>query len=165
MDGASGFFRYFFNKFGKLLILAAVIVIALIIMQHCNFNTNNPSVSPPPPTQQPERPTVPPQKPAPKEDALHKRLGNKKLIYTKHARCRMDCRNISEAEVKYVLKMGKVNAAKSDVSNAPCPKYAFESETASKEKVRIIFADCPDATKVITAIDLKNDNDSNCHCN
>src|SRR3954462_3185913 len=38
---------------------------------------------------------------------------NTPLIYTKHARCRMDCRHISEADIKEVLREGHVNEAKS----------------------------------------------------
>jgi len=42
---------------------------------------------------------------------------NKKLIYTKHAECRMDCRYISEEEVNFIRKSGNVNYRKSDVED------------------------------------------------
>src|SRR5688500_9731327 len=52
-----------------------------------------------------------------------------KLVYTKHARCRMDCRNISEEEVEEILVEGRINHAKSDIRSNPDPKYAFEGVT------------------------------------
>ena len=36
-----------------------------------------------------------------------------RLILTKHAKCRMDCRHISEDEIKEIIHDGKVNEAKS----------------------------------------------------
>ena len=35
-----------------------------------------------------------------------------KLIFSKHAKCRMDCRKIDESEVKEILKSGKINHKK-----------------------------------------------------
>ena len=38
---------------------------------------------------------------------------NASLIYTRHARCRMDCRHISEEDIREVLREGHINEAKS----------------------------------------------------
>lgn len=168
MFGKSGFMKYVFFRFGKMLLLIATVVLMVLVWQKCDFGAMQPSSPPatvpqppPPPAEQPG--TTNPEYPVEGKE-INRKLMGKKLVYTKHARCRMDCRNISEKEVGDVLKNGKVNMVKSDMENAPCPKYALEGRTATKERVRIIFADCPDAAKVVTAIDLNNDNDRNCHC-
>ncbi|OWY19032.1 hypothetical protein C7N43_23420 [Sphingobacteriales bacterium UPWRP_1] len=169
MSGNSGFVKYFFFRFGKLLLFMASVALIALILQKCDFSSMLPSGAPSTSPQTPKSPVEQPETTNPeypvKGDEVNQKLQSKKLIYTKHARCRMGCRNISEEEVVYVLKNGKVNMVKSDMDNAPCPKYAIEGETAGKERVRIVFADCPDATKVVTTIDLNNDDDSNCHCN
>lgn len=85
-----------------------------------------------------------------------------RLVYTKHARCRMDCRHITEAEVQEVLTEGVVNEAKSDRSDSPCPTYALEDHTREGQHLRIVFARCDNVVKVVTCIDL--DQDFECHC-
>ena len=85
------------------------------------------------------------------------------LEYTKHARCRMDCRKISEQEVKEIMLAGNINYRKSNVKAKPCPVYAVEGVTATDEQhVRIVFAQCDQKTKVVTCIDL--DNEFQCAC-
>lgn len=77
------------------------------------------------------------------------------INYSKHARCRMTCRHISEAEVKDILKNGKVNYGKSDVNAAECKKrYAVEGTTNDNQKVRIVFAPCQSEVTVVTVIDI-----------
>lgn len=93
---------------------------------------------------------------------VHSNLLDEELVYTKHAKCRMDCRKISKSEVEDVLRNGKVNWRKSKKEDKPCPSYALEGNTKDGQTVRIVFADCNNATKVITAIDLKNKYD--CYC-
>lgn len=81
-----------------------------------------------------------------------------KLIFTKHARCRMECRDISEEEVEYILVNGVINEQKSKEEDAEaagrCPTYALEGKTNDGQQVRIVFGACDKITKVITAIDL-----------
>ena len=84
------------------------------------------------------------------------------LEYTAHAKCRMKCRNISQAEVEEIMKDGKINYSKSDVKDKPCPTYALEGFTSDNQRVRIVFAQCDLKTKVVTSIDLNTDWD--CHC-
>jgi hypothetical protein len=89
-----------------------------------------------------------------------------KLIYTSHARCRMECRDISEPEVEYVLANGTVNEDKSremdEEAAGHCPTYALEADTKDGQHVRIVFAACDKITKVITAIDLGKEHQCNC---
>ena len=84
------------------------------------------------------------------------------LQYSNHAKCRMDCRHITQAEVEEIMKDGKINYNKSDINNARCPRYALEGVTTDRQDVRIIFAQCNEATTVVTVIDL--DTEWTCHC-
>ena len=110
-------------------------------------------------------------KTAMKPDAVEKRQSNSKevfirdtvlLQYSKHARCRMQCRHISPQEVKDILLHGNINYQKSDLQNDRCPRYALEGTTSDRQHVRIVFAQCSDNTVVVTAIDL--DTHWQCHC-
>jgi len=84
------------------------------------------------------------------------------LEYTQHAKCRMDCRHITQDEVKYILQKGQINYRKSEAQGHPCPTYALEGYSPEKQHLRIVFAQCDYKTKVVTCIDL--DTDFECHC-
>jgi hypothetical protein len=84
------------------------------------------------------------------------------LEYSKHAKCRMECRHITQAEVADIMKEGEINYKKSDLQNARCPRYAVEGETADHQRVRIVFAQCNESTAVVTVIDL--DTEWSCDC-
>lgn len=84
------------------------------------------------------------------------------LEYSNHAKCRMECRHITQAEVEEIMQDGKINYNKSDLQNARCPRYAVEGVTADKQDVRIVFAQCNEKTEVVTVIDL--DTDWTCQC-
>ncbi len=87
----------------------------------------------------------------------------KKLIYTKHAKCRMGCRFIDKEEVGEVLANGRINHKKSNPSDPRgCPIVALEATTHDGQLVRAIVADCDDVAKLVTVIDLKNK--YKCHC-
>ena len=85
-----------------------------------------------------------------------------RLIYTKHARCRMDCRKIDEAEVREILERGRINNAKSEPAGRPDPKYAMEGKTRDNQEVRIVFAPTKKGVVVVTVIDLGTDWTCNC---
>lgn len=84
------------------------------------------------------------------------------LQFSKHAKCRMNCRHITQEEVKDIMKDGKINYKKSDLQNSRCPRYAVEGETNDNQDVRIIFAQCNESTTVVTVIDL--DKEWSCDC-
>ena len=84
------------------------------------------------------------------------------LYYTKHALCRMDCRHISKEEINESMEKGIINFNKSNRYDRPCPTFAIQGETGSGEKLRVIFAQCNDETKVITCYNLEMDFE--CHC-
>jgi uncharacterized DUF497 family protein len=79
---------------------------------------------------------------------------NGELFFSKHAKCRMQCRKISQAEVKDILANGTVNYNKSDLTNEQHPKYAVEGRTKDRQYVRIIFAPKQQHITVVTVIDL-----------
>ena len=84
------------------------------------------------------------------------------LEYSNHAKCRMQCRKISQAEIEGIMQNGKINYNKSDIHNARCPRYAVEGVTADNQEVRIVFAQCDKKTTVVTVIDL--DREWSCSC-
>src|SRR4029079_15031731 len=84
------------------------------------------------------------------------------IEYTKHAKCRMDCRHITQAEVEDIMQHGNINYRKSDVNDKPCPVYALEGLSSTNEKLRVVFAQCDYKTKVVTVIDL--DKTWTCDC-
>ena len=84
------------------------------------------------------------------------------IEYSNHAKCRMNCRQISQREVEEIMREGKINYNKSDIKNARCPRYALEGRTSDQQRVRIVFAQCNEKTVVVTAIDLETD--FTCHC-
>jgi hypothetical protein len=84
------------------------------------------------------------------------------LQYSNHAKCRMQCRHITQQEVEQTMKDGKINYNKSDIRNARCPRYAVEDVTTDNQRVRIVFAQCNNYTEVVTVIDL--DTEWTCEC-
>ena len=84
------------------------------------------------------------------------------LEYSNHAKCRMDCRHITQHEVEEIMQDGKINYNKSDLQNSRCPRYALEGITSDNQKVRIVFAQCNEKTEVVTVIDLETE--WSCHC-
>jgi hypothetical protein len=76
-------------------------------------------------------------------------------FFTKHARCRMDCRSITQKEVKEIVRKAEVNYNKSDLDAAQGPKYALEGYTSKdRQHVRIIVAPRQKHLSIVTVIDL-----------
>jgi len=109
-----------------------------------------------------ERKSVMPPKMSDYYDVSAIRYKGKKLILTKHARCRMGCREIDAFEVNEILTHGRINQRKSQPGASPCPKYAIEGESRDGQTVRAVIADCDRNVKLVTVIDL--DNDYKCSC-
>jgi hypothetical protein len=82
--------------------------------------------------------------------------------YTQHARCRMQCRHISQNDIDDIMRSGEINYAKSDLEDKPCPTYALQGHTNDGQHLRVIFAQCETKTKVVTAYDLEKDFE--CYC-
>ena len=84
------------------------------------------------------------------------------LYYTRHAKCRMQCRKIDQDEVEEILETGRINWQKSEVNDQPCATYAIEGRTRDHQNVRIVYANCSRETKVVTTIDLDRHYDCVC---
>jgi hypothetical protein len=77
------------------------------------------------------------------------------IHYSKHARCRMECRHVDESEVKEMIEKGDINFSKSELNTDDCHKrYALEGVSHDRQRLRIIVAECNDDLTVITVIDL-----------
>ncbi len=75
----------------------------------------------------------------------------------------MDCRTITEPEVKQVLNTGTINYKKSDLKKSECAKrYAVDGYSKDGQHIRIVVAPCANELTVITCIDL--DKDWECSC-
>lgn len=75
------------------------------------------------------------------------------IIYTKHARCRMDCRHITEEEVKEIIQSGEVNAGKMEEDERG-KTYPLEGRTKTDKMLRIVVAPKKKNLVVVTVIDL-----------
>ncbi len=84
------------------------------------------------------------------------------IEYSRHARCRMDCRHITQSEIEDIMQNGEINYNKSDLQNARCPRYALEGITKDDQRVRIVFAQCNESTTVVTVIDLNTEWQCDC---
>lgn len=78
------------------------------------------------------------------------------IIYTKHARCRMDCRHITEEEVKEILATGKLRADKIEQGEKG-NTYPLDGRTSGDKMVRIVVAPKKEDIVLVTVIDLDTD--------
>lgn len=138
-------------------VLMLLMVIAIIVIKQCN---NNPEPSPKPKVTNTDKPKDPASNPTDRDKGFDRRTSY--LDYSNHAKCRMQCRKISKAEVEEIMQEGKINYNKSDLQNARCPRYAVEGVTKDDQRVRIVFAQCNDKTVVVTVIDLETDFKCDC---
>ncbi len=80
------------------------------------------------------------------------------LEYSKHAKCRMECRHISMAEVEDIMRNGNINYNKSDLQASAGPKYALEGYTTKdRQHIRVIVAPKQKHLSIVTVIDLDKD--------
>ena len=85
------------------------------------------------------------------------------INYSKHAKCRMDCRHIDETEVKDMLTNGTINYKKSDLQKNECNKrYAVEGYSKDNQHLRIIVVPCANEVTIVTCIDIGVEWE--CHC-
>ncbi|MEJ7627547.1 MAG: DUF4258 domain-containing protein [Ferruginibacter sp.] len=97
------------------------------------------------------------------EDPFDRSISN--IVYSKHAQCRMLCRNIDEYEVKEIIQKGKVRYDKirSSKSSKRDPLYPLEGITSDGQKVMVVVASHHNKIYIITVIDL--DKEWQCNCN
>ncbi len=75
----------------------------------------------------------------------------------------MECRDITEDEIKQIFHGGNINYNKSDLHNERRATYAVEGYSYDHQHLRIVFAPRSDELVVVTCIDL--DNEWQCDCN
>ena len=85
------------------------------------------------------------------------------LILTKHVKCRMACRHITEEEIKEILKDGKVNYAKSGIGTKGDSTFALEGYSHENQHIRVVVAPESDGLVIITCIDLEHEWPCNCY--
>lgn len=79
-------------------------------------------------------------------------------FFTKHARCRMECRKITQKEIKEIVSKAEVNYNKSELDAAQGPKYAVEGYTSKdRQHIRVIVAPKQRHLSIVTVIDLDKD--------
>jgi hypothetical protein len=144
------------NKWAPYIIIAVLGITLLVIKQCQKGNTPAPK----PKITDNNRPRDPASNKTDRDNGFDRRVSY--LEYSKHAKCRMECRHISQAEVEDIMKTGTINYNKSDLQNARCPRYAVEGVTKDNQRVRFVFAQCNEKTEVVTVIDL--DTEWQCHC-
>lgn len=128
-------------------------VLAIIILSLRNCKTPSPKAKDTTTTTTEDAPTD--------KRGLNRNPSN--INYSKHAKCRMECRHIDETEVKDLLKNGTINYKKSDLKGDDChKKYAVEGISKDNQRLRIIFAPCNSEITVVTCIDIGKEWE--CHC-
>ena len=132
-----------------------LLVAAVLLFIYVKKNQRGSAPQKPKTEQADNRITVPVILPA--DDETDKDAGfnrnTDKLIFSKHARCRMDCRKIDESEVREILKNGNINHKRIQ-SDKRGKTYPVEGYTKDNQHVRIVFAPKGDALVVVTVIDL-----------
>ncbi|HPW62127.1 MAG TPA: DUF4258 domain-containing protein [Cyclobacteriaceae bacterium] len=128
------------------LLLLVLFVVALFV-KRCRENDNPP-----------DSPSVTQEKqsnPSAGKNLEAFRDPDAEYFFTKHARCRMECRNITQKEVKEIVRKAEVNYNKSELDAPQGPKYALEGYTSKdRQHVRIIVAPKQKHLSIVTVIDL-----------
>lgn len=88
---------------------------------------------------------------------------NSHLILTKHIKCRMDCRHITEDEIKEIIRNGKVNYNKSGIGSKGDSTFALEGFSHENQHIRVVVAPESDGLVLITCIDLDKEWPCNCY--
>jgi hypothetical protein len=87
----------------------------------------------------------------------------KQAVITKHARCRMGCREIDAFEIQEVIDQDLINYKKNKpAEGGRCASIAYEGTTRDRQHVRVIVGECDRDPIIITVIDLGNK--YNCTC-
>lgn len=75
----------------------------------------------------------------------------------------MDCRHITEEEIKEILKTGAVNYRKSGIGSKGDSTFALEGYSHENQHIRVVVAPESDGLVVITCIDLNKEWPCNCY--
>ncbi len=136
------------------LLLLILFVVGLVVKRYREQDqpiSNTPSVA--------QEKSVTPKKGSPSTDGKNNlnvfRDPDAEYFFTKHARCRMECRSITQKEVKEIVRKAEVNYNKSELDAAQGSKYALEGYTSKdRQHVRIIVAPKQKHLSIVSVIDL-----------
>lgn len=140
-------------------LLLAVLLVAALMLRRCNQNSNN-ELTDNQKQKRIERKDKPDEEKTDNEKSSLDvfRDIDADFYFTKHARCRMKCRHITQEEVKEIVQRAEVNYKKSELDAPEGPKYALEGVTSNdKQHVRIIVAPKKRHLTIVTVIDLENE--------
>lgn len=84
------------------------------------------------------------------------------IQYTKKVLCRMECGNITEAEIKEIMQKGLILYHKSDRWAKPCPTFAVQGRTKGGNYLRVHFLQCENETQVVNLYDVEKQLDCLC---
>jgi hypothetical protein len=129
------------KKYLPYIVLAVAATILLYVKQHQRGKRENVTID------------------APSSDESFRKITS--IQYSKHAKCRMDCRHIDETEVKEILANGTVNYSRVQQDERG-KTYPLEGITHDKQHVRIVVAPKTNELVIVTVIDL--DTDYPCEC-
>ena len=85
------------------------------------------------------------------------------LIFTRHVKCRMGCRHITEEEIKEILKNGRLNKVKSGIGSKGDSTFSLEGYSHENQHIRVVVAPDNDGLVIITCIDLEHEWPCDCH--
>jgi len=157
--------------------MAIVGVIVLLLLNSCEYGLEHGNVAQNPTTTTNINPTAAkdqgrtggeinePAAPIAAKEFTEKDLSykGKKAVVTRHARCRMDCREIDAFEIQEVIDQDNINYRKNKPAKAgKCASIAYEGTTRDRQHVRVIVGECDRDPIIITVIDLGNK--YNCTC-
>jgi Domain of unknown function (DUF4258) len=140
-------------------IFLAVLVVAALLLKRCNETSNKELTDNEKQKRIEQRDKPEDEKTDNEKSSLDVfRDSDAKYYFTKHARCRMKCRHITQEEVKEIVQRADVNYKKSELDAPQGPKYALEGVTSGdKQHVRIIVAPKQRHLTIVTVIDLENE--------
>jgi Domain of unknown function (DUF4258) len=145
------------KKYSSWIVLAVLLVAFLAVKYYKTRNQNNPTVTNNDRNKNNKDPNKNNPQPSNPQDDKGLDRNATDLFFTKHARCRMQCRHITQEEIKEILQQGEINYRKSDLNAAQGPKYAVEGYSHEKQHIRCIFAPNTQHMTVVTVIDLDED--------
>lgn len=140
-------------------LLLGLLLVAAVMIRQCRSNSTN-ELTDAEKEQKVKKADVPDDEKTDSEKSSLDvfRDADAKYYFTKHARCRMKCRHISQEEVKEIVQRVEVNYRKSELDAAEGPKYALEGITSGdRQHVRIIVAPKKRHLTIVTVIDLENE--------
>jgi hypothetical protein len=98
------------------------------------------------------------REPLPRE-AFHRMPA--RLRFYAFAKCRMQCIDVLEVDVKMLMQTGVININKSNRRLQPCPLFAVQGRVRGKS-LRVLFEQCRNGTFVVNCYNLESETACDC---